>query len=174
MNIENVNLLVMTFDLNRFTLIVILFLVTFIVSFLSRRAIVKFSILKSIEANRRKVIVLLCYGAYYFIAILIALPIIGANLKDFAIFAASVLTVIGVALFAQWSLLSNLTAAVILFFFHPIRIGSRIKIVDKEMDFEAVVEDITGFYTILKKDNTQIITIPNSVILYKGIEFLDN
>ena len=39
------------------------------------------------------------------------------SLKGLSIYFASVFTVIGVGLFATWSVLSNLTASVILFFF---------------------------------------------------------
>ena len=53
------------------------------------------------------------------------------------------------------------------------RIGDKIKILDKEFDFTGTVKDITGFYVILTlEEDKRKVTIPNNVILYKGIELL--
>ena len=82
------------------------------------------------------------------------------------------LEVLGVGFFAQWSLLSNLTASVILFFNHPVRIGSRIRILDKDFDLTGEVKDITGFYFFIETDKGETITFPNSLIMQKGIEIL--
>jgi len=59
------------------------------------------------------------------------------------------------------------------FFYHPLRIGSKISVLDKDFDFTGTVEDITGFYVMLKTDDNRYITIPNTVVLYKGIELLN-
>ena len=50
------------------------------------------------------------------------------SLSGLSLYFASIFTVVGVALFAHWSILSNLTASVVLFFFFPYRIGSYIRI----------------------------------------------
>ncbi|WP_155839638.1 mechanosensitive ion channel family protein [Aquimarina latercula] len=86
---------------------------------------------------------------------------------------SSVLAVLGVGFFAQWSILSNLTASAILFFSHPLRIGDRIKVLDKDFDWSGEVKDITGFYLFMKTDDGKNITIPTSIIMQKGIEILD-
>ena len=88
-------------------------------------------------------------------------------------FVSSILAVLGVGFFAQWSILSNLTASVILFFNHPVRIGDRIRILDKDFDLTGVVKDITGFYFFLYTDDGRNVSLPNSIVIQKGIEILD-
>src|SRR5690606_9688519 len=65
----------------------------------------------------------------------------GYNAQELALIFSSVFAIIGVAMFAIWSILSNITAGIILFFSFPYKIGSRIKIHDKDMPVEAVIED---------------------------------
>ena len=105
----------------------------------------------------------------FFTAIII---ILGIELKELSVFLSSILAVIGIAFFAQWSLLSNITASIIIFFYHPLKIGDKVRILDKEFDFVGKVTDITGFYVMMMTEENQKITIPNSLVLQKGIEFL--
>ena len=98
----------------------------------------------------------------------------GVDFNKISIFISSVLAVLGVGFFVQWSLLSNLTASAILFFNHPVRIGSRIRILDKDFELTGRVVDITGFYFFIKTDSGQLITYPNSIIMQKGIEILED
>ena len=84
----------------------------------------------------------------------------------------SILAVLGVGFFAQWSILSNLTASVILFFNHPVRIGDRVKVLDKDFDWSGEVLDITGFYFFMKTDKGEFISLPNTLVIQKGLEIL--
>ena len=84
-------------------------------------------------------------------------------------FVTSILTVIGVAFFAQWSILSNITAGIIVFFSSPFRIGDTIKILDKDYPIEAKIVDIKSFYTLLKTAEGEQISLPNNLLLQKGI-----
>ncbi|MGB3149856.1 MAG: mechanosensitive ion channel domain-containing protein [Maribacter sp.] len=100
----------------------------------------------------------------------------GVNYKEVGVLLSSVFAVIGVALFAQWSILSNITAGVIIFFSYPFKIGNTIKILDKELtDSENpdqnsfIIEDIRAFHMHLRKSNGEILTYPNSLILQKGV-----
>jgi len=85
------------------------------------------------------------------------------------LFVTSILTVIGVAFFAQWSILSNITAGIIVFFSSPFRIGDTIKILDKDYPIEAKIVDIKSFYTLLKTAEGEQISLPNNLLLQKGI-----
>ncbi|WP_232517439.1 mechanosensitive ion channel domain-containing protein [Aquimarina aggregata] len=144
-----------------------------IIVFFTKRAIRKFSFVKSIDANRRKVIFNLSYLIFYITGISFLAIIWGVDHKQFIVFVSSILAVLGVGFFAQWSILSNLTASVILFFSHPVRIGDRIRILDKDFDWTGEVKDITGFYFFLHTDDNRSITLPNSLVIQKGIEILD-
>lgn len=84
-------------------------------------------------------------------------------------FFTTTFTVIGVAFFAQWSILSNITSGIILFFSFPFRIGDVIKIHDKDFPIEAQIEDIKAFHTILRTLEGEMITYPNSLLLQKSV-----
>lgn len=93
----------------------------------------------------------------------------GVGGDDIILVISSVLTIIGVAFFAQWSILSNVTAGIILFFSFPFKIGDRIRIMDKDFPVEAEIEDIKSFYTLLKTAEGEEIAFPNNLLLQKGI-----
>jgi small-conductance mechanosensitive channel len=107
------------------------------------------------------------------ILVVIALIIIwGVQTKDIFIALSSITTVVGVAMFAQWSILSNITSGVILFFSFPFKIGDVIKIHDKDFPIEAEIEDIGAFHVYLKTIDGEKIIYPNNLLLQKGISIL--
>lgn len=108
----------------------------------------------------------------YALAVLTLVSIWGIKPEQIFLFVSSVLTVIGVAFFAQWSILSNITAGIIVFFSSPFKIGDTIKILDKDFPIEAKIVDIKSFYTLLKTAEGQEITLPNNLLLQKGIEII--
>lgn len=87
---------------------------------------------------------------------------------------SSVFAVIGVAFFAQWSLLSNITAGIIMFFSAPFRVGDRIHLLDKDIPIIAVIENIQTFYTHIRTDDGELIVIPNSLFLQKIVSVIKN
>jgi len=105
----------------------------------------------------------------FFIALFI---IWSVNSNDLFTTVSSVLTVIGVALFAQWSILSNITSGIILLFSFPFKIGDIIRIHDKDFPIEAEIEDIRAFHTYLKTSEGEMITYPNTLLLQKGISII--
>jgi small-conductance mechanosensitive channel len=96
----------------------------------------------------------------------------GVQKKDILLTLSSVTTVVGVAMFAQWSILSNITAGIILFFFFPFRIGDIIIVHDKDFPIKAEIEDIKAFHIYLKNDKGERITYPNNLLLQKGISIV--
>ncbi|WP_299216350.1 mechanosensitive ion channel family protein [uncultured Aquimarina sp.] len=152
----------------------ILLAIMVLVIFLTKRAIRRFSFVKSIDVNRRKVIFNLSYLLIYITGGSFLAIVWGVDHKQFVVFISSILAVLGVGFFAQWSILSNLTASVILFFSHPMRIGDRIKVLDKDFNWSGEVKDITGFYLFMKTDDGCDITLPTSLVMQKGIEILTN
>lgn len=133
----------------------------------------KFSLVRAIDANRRKIVYNFGYLILYGVSAIFLAIIWGVNPHQFAFFVSSVLAVLGIGFFAQWSLLSNLTSSLILFFYHPVRIGDRIRVLDKEFDWTGEVTDITGFYFLIKTDAGENISLPNSLVIQKGIQMLD-
>ena len=56
----------------------------------------------------------------------------GVDVRNLGVIVSSIFAVIGVAFFAQWSILSNITSGVIMFFTFPYKIGNRIMIHDNQ------------------------------------------
>lgn len=153
-------------------LTIILLAVIIALNSLSKRGIRRFGKTSSIDMNSRKIIFYLSNLLFYLIAFIGISLIWGVDLKDFSVFMSSILAILGVGFVAQWSILSNLTASVILFFNHPLRLGDRIRVMDKDFDWTGKVEDISGFYLFMRTDDGKQITIPTNLVIQKGIEIL--
>ncbi|WGK94294.1 mechanosensitive ion channel [Flavobacterium keumense] len=108
------------------------------------------------------------------ILLIVALIIIwGVDAKDIIIAVSSIATVVGVAMVAQWSILSNITSGIILFFSYPFKIGDTIHIHDKDFPVIAEIEDISAFYiSMVNKDGERII-YPNNLLLQKGVSIIN-
>lgn len=109
---------------------------------------------------------------HLFIAILVVVGLIaiwGVDPKQLFLFLTSVLTILAVGFFAQWSILSNITASLILFFNHPIHIGGYIKIVDKDLPIEGIVENITIFFLYIRTPDGELLSVPNMLVMQKTI-----
>lgn len=125
-----------------------------------------------LERGRRKMIIKAVYLLSFLTAIVLLSAIWGLKQNEIAVFVGTILTALGIAFFAQWSLLSNITSSLLLFFNHPVKIGDRIKLFDKDYPFEGEVTDLTYFFVHLKTDDREIITIPNSLLLQKAISVI--
>ncbi|MFK7814388.1 MAG: mechanosensitive ion channel domain-containing protein [Maribacter sp.] len=150
--------------------------VVFILKFAFSQAVRKVGKMGDFNQVRTNLIVKYISGALSLTTIAIFTLIWGVNFRDLGVLLSSVFAVIGVALFAQWSILSNITAGVIIFFSYPFKIGNTIRIMDKEIiDSESadenifVIEDIRAFHLHLRKKNGEILTYPNSLVLQKGV-----
>jgi small-conductance mechanosensitive channel len=121
-------------------------------------------------ALKRKQSVLKCFNITLFLLFTAIFTIIlNLGFGDISLFLSSIFAVLGVALFAQWSILSNLTASVLIFFVFPYRIGDKVKVAEKDEDISGVIIDITMFHVILRHSSGNIITYPNNLILQKGV-----
>ena len=104
------------------------------------------------------------------VALILLGVIIGFNYRDVGLFFGSIFAFVGVALFAQWSILSNVTASVIVFFFFPYRVGDYVKILDGENSIDGKIKEISLFHVILQSDDLQIFTFPNSLVFQKAVQ----
>jgi len=106
------------------------------------------------------------------LAVIALIVIWGVQTKDIFIVLSSITTVVGVAMFAQWSILSNITSGIILFFSFPYKIGDFIFIHDKDFPIQAEIEDIGAFHVYLKTKKGEIIVYPNNLMLQIGITIM--
>jgi len=82
---------------------------------------------------------------------------------------ASFFAVAGIALFATWSMLSNITASILLFFNFPFKIGSQIKVIDGDNSVSGLVKDITFFAIQIQIENGDLVSYPNNLAIQKPI-----
>lgn len=151
-------------------------LIVFIVKFITNKAIRKVGRLSDLNEARTRLVIK--YFSFGFTALtLLALTLIwGVNFRELGILLSSIFAVIGVALFAQWSILSNVTSGIILFFSFPFKIGDRIQIMDKEIDTSGtyIIEDIRAYHVHLRKENGELLTYPNNMMLQKAVRVIGN
>jgi small-conductance mechanosensitive channel len=94
------------------------------------------------------------------------------SLHGISLYFVSIFTVLGVSLFATWSVLSNLTSSVLIFFFFPYRIGQKIRIMDGDDSVEGKILDINLFYIRIISEDNKIIAYPNSLAIQKPLTIL--
>ena len=93
----------------------------------------------------------------------------GVDQSELLLFLSTVVSILGVAFFAQWSIISNITSTLIIFFNHPIRIGDHLTVMDKDFPVEGRLSDIGIFFIIIKTKENQKITIPSNVFMQKMV-----
>jgi small-conductance mechanosensitive channel len=143
--------------------------VLLVLRYVLARTVKRFS-LKSERLEHRTGLIIkhIDFGIIFFI-ILGLILIWGVEIKDLGVVLSSVFAVIGIGFFAQWSILSNITSGIIMFFTFPYKIGDFIKIHDKDYPYEGIIEDIKAFQVIIRTTAGEIITYPNSMMLQKGV-----
>nr|WP_321244631.1 mechanosensitive ion channel domain-containing protein [uncultured Psychroserpens sp.] len=148
-------------------------LIILIIRFVSRELVKKIGRNSGVNNARIKLICRYITVTLFIITLIIELFVFGAEFKDMAVVFSSVFAVIGIALFAIWSILSNVTSGIIMFFSFPYKVGDKIKIHDKDFPIEAIIEDIRAFQLHLRLDNGDLVTYPNNLILQKGVTLVE-
>ncbi|MFA0086557.1 mechanosensitive ion channel domain-containing protein [Vibrio sp. E150_011] len=141
----------------------------YLVGKVATRWINKLAQAKQVSVARTSFILRTFRIAITFIFVAVFSVTIGIGYGDLSLFFSSVFAVLGVALVAQWSMLSNITASFLIFFVFPYRIGERIKVVDKDEDISGVIQDITMFHVLIRHDSGNLITYPNTLMLQKSV-----
>lgn len=144
-----------------------------LIKFISTKAIKKVGKLSDLNKSRTKLIIKYSSIGITFIGVAGLLIVWGVNLEDLSLVLSSFFAILGVALFATWSILSNVTAGIVLFFAFPFKIGDRIKIQDDDFPLEAIITDIRAFYVELKTDEGTLVTYPNNLFLQKGVALIN-
>ena len=144
------------------------FLLRFIIASTIRR------IARSSGMNKVRASLVIKYVSFVLMLILIAVLVFiwRVDLKELTIVFSSVFAVMGIALFASWSILSNVTAGVILFFAFPFKVGDRIRILDSDLSEDVDIIDIKAYHVYLKTRKGALITYPNSLMLSKGVALI--
>lgn len=128
---------------------------------------------KQVATTRVKYLVKTTNIALFAVTVFVICLILGLGYGEVSLFLSSAFAVIGVALFAQWSILSNITASMVIFFGFPYRVGDRIKVTDADFDLSGVVEEISLFHVLIRSREGNLVTYPNNLILQKPVIKLD-
>jgi small-conductance mechanosensitive channel len=144
----------------------IIALLIFLISKFTLKYFVKLKILNSYFKNSEKNDVLKLINLILFVVFIVIIVVVwSVKQENILVVASSLLTVIGVALFAEMSILSNITACLILFFQHPIKVGDTIALTYEGKEIEGELIDITYFFVFIKTLNRGTFTIPNALLL---------
>lgn len=148
---------------------VILIVVTLIILSGSKYFLRKIGNSKKVSQRRiyyvaKSISILIILISMFFLAL-----IWSVSLSGLLVFASSIFAVIGVALFAQWSILSNLTSSIIIFFSFPSRIGDYIKILDGDNSIEGKIIEIELFHIRILDHDDNIVIYPNNLFMQKPI-----
>ena len=147
----------------------VLLAITLLIRFFAGKAVSRFLTKFEGDAKRKRVSIRIINLFLSIFFILIFAAIWNIETKDLIVFFTSTITVIGIAFFANWSILSNITASLILYFNHPLNIGETVRIYDKEFDIEGELIDLSFFFMYIKTKENHLVTIPTSVVLAKTI-----
>ena len=150
----------------------ILILISIILRIASRRAVRRYSKASHLLEHRSTLV--LKYISFFITMIsMIAIFILwGVRPKDIILTVSSLFTIIGVAMIAEWSILSNVTAGIILLLSFPFKIGDTIRIHDKDFPIEAEIDDIRAFHTLFRTKEGELISYPNILLLKKGVTII--
>ena len=93
----------------------------------------------------------------------------GIDFSGLMVLSTSIITVTGVALFASWSLISNITAYFILLTNVAYRRGNFIRILDGDNYIEGYIADLGPFSTRLVTSERETLMYPNNLILTRPV-----
>lgn len=141
-----------------------------LIRFIVIRVVNKTVTISLLHKTRGKIIKKLFQIIFTSLLFFIILTIWGVDQSELLVYLVSVLTVIGIALFAQWSHLSNLTSAIIIFFSHNVRLDDVVCIIDRDYEVEGRVSDVGFFFIRLKNMEGEEIILPNNIFMQKMIK----
>ena len=96
---------------------------------------------------------------------LLLLIVWGIDLSAMLIVASTTLTLLGVALFASWSLLSNITAFFVLLLQPSFARGNFIRVIDADNYIEGNISDLSLLHTKLTTEAGELVVYPNNLLL---------
>ncbi len=156
----------MNIDQNQLLTSASVIIAVLVVKFLVKRLMNKKMEQYGFHSKRKAMVSKVINFGLFLISGLIILGIWEVDPEALGLYLASIFTIIGVAFFAQWSHLSNVTAAIIIYFNHPLAIGDTITI-HEDPAIEGEISDIGLFVmTLTAKDNRKYV-LSNTLFMQK-------
>ncbi len=92
----------------------------------------------------------------------------GVSFENAWVSIAGFIGLIAIGFFAVWSILSNIFAGVILFFFRPFKVDDDIEILPDGISGK--VKDINGFFVVLSDSEGNLTHVPNNMFYQKIVK----
>lgn len=113
------------------------------------------------------------FKVFYVTTLLTSLVLIwGIDLQAALVILSSMFAVIGVGLFANWSILSNITSSFIIFFAAPFKIGDTIRVMDGHDGTEGRIVDMKMFYVKIMDAEGRVVSYPNNLFIQKPVTII--
>jgi MscS family membrane protein len=109
---------------------------------------------------------------FHLVAILGMIILWGVSFQNAWVSIAGFIGLIAIGFFAVWSILSNIFAGIILFFYRPFKIEDEIEIASEGI--RGNVKDINAFFVILSDKEGSLTHIPNNMIYQKVVKTFSN
>ena len=93
----------------------------------------------------------------------------GIGIEGILLLSTSIVTLTGVALFAQWSMLSNITAYFVLLTHPGIVRGAFLRLIEGDNYLEGTLADIGPFHTRLITEERVAVLVPNTAVLMRVV-----
>ena len=153
----------------KFVVVFLILIVTLIPSKQVQKTLAAIGHSRKVNVSRIFYIQKLAQFFIVLLAIVLVISLFGVRLSDVGLILSSLFAVIGVALFAQWSILSNLTASVIIFFFSPYRVGNIVCFVEGDQRFAGRITEISLFHIVICQSDGNTLTYPNNLVFQKPV-----
>ncbi len=93
------------------------------------------------------------------------LAIWGFDFSGLLLITTSIITLTGIALFASWSILSNITAYIVLLMHNSYRRGNFVRVIDADNYIEGYIAEVNVFNTRLITEARETILYPNNLMI---------
>ncbi len=161
------------FDIKKTFISIVLFLIFLGLKKMLKLGIRKFGERNEISVNRivrTQRLTVSFMGLIFFFLILL---IWGIKIKEFFILTTTTFTIIGAALFASWSNLSNISSGLILFFYYNLKQGDKVRIGLDDSSVVGTIIDMKLYFIEISVEENRIVYYPNNLALHDPIEIIE-
>jgi len=108
-----------------------------------------------------------------FVVLCLVLIFWGIELRGLLVLGSSLFAMLGVALFAAWSLLSNLTAFLLMFIQNGFHVGNWVRIVDGANNIEGRIVELGLMNVLLEHVDGHRVVYPNNLFVTRPVMVLN-
>lgn len=91
----------------------------------------------------------------------VLLIVLGVDLAVIPAFLGSFLAIVGVACFAAWSILTNITAGLVIFAAKDLQVGDKVKVIDERESIIGTVVEFRLWSVVLRTTDSGLAYVPN-------------